>query len=403
MPPRIACTIAAKSHLAYARALAQSFRSLHPEVPFVVLLADQVDGYFDPGAEPFDLLTLDDLEIPDVERFRFHYAQQPLTYACTPYLMAALRRRGYARVLFFKQETLVLGRVDPFFAAMDAHAIVLTPHLLEPLTGADRADRELNILQSGTYNVGMLGVGGGADVDPFLAWWQDRVHAGCRHAVADGMHFEQRWLDLAPSFFDGVHVFRDAAFNVAHWNLPERQVTVQGDTVFVNGVPCRVFRFSGYDPERPTEITRYNQRLTWEAAGPARLVFERFHTALEASGHDTVKRWPYAFAAFDNGVPIPDLARALYMDLGDEAARFGDPRQAGGEGSFWQWLNAPAGGQPGETAMTRLWDRVYRSRPDVRAAFPDAGGSDHAAFLEWIRNSGMREHGIPRELAPGLS
>lgn len=398
MSGRVACTIAAKGYLAYARALARSFRQVHPDVPFVVLLADRVDGYFDPAAEDFELLTLDDLEIPHVERFRFHYAQQPLTYACTPYLIAALRRRGYARIVFFKQETLVLAPVDPFFDRLDEHAIVLTPHLVEPLTGADRAARELNILQSGVYNVGMLGAGDHAVVDAFLEWWQDRVYTGCRHAVPEGMHFEQRWLDLAPSFFDGVHLLRDAAYNVAHWNLPDRRVTLANGEVLVNGVPCRVFRFSGYDPERPREITRYNGRLSWEAAGPARQVFERFHDALGAAGHDTTRHWPYAFGAFDNGVAVPDLARSLYLSLGDEAARFGDPLRTTDAGCFFHWLNAAVSESPDAPPITRLWDEIYRSRQDLQAAFPDAHGADRRRFLDWTRHSGTREHGIPFEL-----
>lgn len=402
MSHRVACTIAAKSYLAYARSLARSFRRVHPDIPFVVLLADRVDGYFDPAAEEYELLTLDDLDIPDVERFRFHYPQQPLTYACTPYLIAALRRRGCSRIVFFKQETLVLASVDPVFDLLDEHAIVLTPHLVEPLAGTDRIARELNVLQSGVYNVGMLGVGDDAVVDAFLSWWQDRVYTGCRHAVAEGMHFEQRWLDLAPSFFPGVHLLRDPAYNVAHWNLPDRQVTLHGDEVFVDGRACRVFRFSGYDPDRPREITRYNSRLSWEAAGPARQVFERFHAALGEAGHDTTRHWPYAFGAFDNGVAVPDAARSLYLKLGDGAARFGDPLATAGPERFWHWLNTAVSESPDAPAITRLWDEVYRSRPDVQTAFPDPCGADRRPFLHWTRQSGTREHGIALELlAPG--
>ena len=54
-----AATIAAKSFLPYARVVAASFREHHPGVPFFVLLADEVDGCFDPTAEPFELLPDD--------------------------------------------------------------------------------------------------------------------------------------------------------------------------------------------------------------------------------------------------------------------------------------------------------------------------------------------------------
>ena len=86
----VAATIAAKRHLSLARVLANSFREHHPEIPFFVLLADEVDGRFDPSKEPFQILHLGDLAIPDPARFRFHYRQQELTYAATPYLLAHL-------------------------------------------------------------------------------------------------------------------------------------------------------------------------------------------------------------------------------------------------------------------------------------------------------------------------
>ena len=150
----------------------------------------------------FDVVGLSDLDIPQLERFRFHYPQQPLSYACTPYLLAYLVKRGFSRVIFIKQESLVLGDLTPVFDLLEQTSIVLTPHLVAPLAGADRIERELNILQSGTFNVGMLGVAATPVAARFLEWWQDRVYAHCRHAIAAGMHYEQRWLDLVPGLFE---------------------------------------------------------------------------------------------------------------------------------------------------------------------------------------------------------
>jgi hypothetical protein len=66
-----ACTIVAKSYLSLGRVLARSFRRHHPEIPFLTLLAAEVDGYFDPATEPFELLHLSELEIPQAECFRY--------------------------------------------------------------------------------------------------------------------------------------------------------------------------------------------------------------------------------------------------------------------------------------------------------------------------------------------
>jgi hypothetical protein len=387
-------TIVAKNYFAFARALAESFQSRHPRVPFFVLLADEAGGYLDPSREPFHIVGLPELDIPQLERFRFHYAQQPLSYACTPYLLAHLLKRGYSRVIFIKQESLVLGDLSPVFDLLDETSIVLTPHFVAPLTGADRIARDLNILQSGAYNVGLLGVAATPVTAEFLEWWQDRVYAHCRHATPAGMHYEQRWLDLVPGLFDDVRVLRDPAYNVGHWNLPDRAITVVDDVVLVNGEPCRLFRFSGYDVERPSAVTRYSSRLTSENVGPAGLVFERFRAALDRHGDSETRTWPYAYAVFDNGVSVPDIARSLLAEMDDGAGRFGDPLRTG-PGSYFEWLNEGVDGERnGPGTVTRLWHAVYRARPDLQRAFADPAGADREAFLAWTRQSGMREHAV---------
>lgn len=387
-----AATIVAKPYLAFARVLARSFRAWHPDVPFFVFVADELDGRIDPRVEPFEPIAWDEVDVSHRERLRFHYAMQPLSYACTPWLLAHLLARGYERVLFFKQETRVLASVAPLFERLQTASILLTPHLLEP-PHTDAPGRELNILLSGTFNVGVLGVRQSPDTARFLSWWQDRLARGCRHDVGAGMHFEQRWLDLVPAYFDGVAVLRDVTCNVAHWNLPDRRVSLDAHgRVLVNGEICRVFRFSGFDPEQPTQITRYNTRLDWQHAGAVRSVFEDFHRRLMADSHGVCRHWPYAWDRFDNGVRIPDLARWLYLNEGDGVERFGDPLQTGPATSYWRWLTAPstAGGK-----VSRLWMAVRGSRPDLQQAFPEVPGVDEDRFLTWAAASGLGEHAIP--------
>jgi hypothetical protein len=402
-------TVFARRHLSLARVVAQSFRRLHPEIPFFALLADEPDGYAF-ADEPFQLLHVDDLEFTDLPRVRFLYSQQELTYALTPYLLGHLLRRGFSGVGFFKQESLVLDDLTPILAWLNSKSIVLTPHLLEPLTGADRNARELNVLQSGVYNVGFIGVGNTPMAHAFLGWWQERLRDHCRHAVPEGMHYEQRWLDLVPAFFEDFHILRDPGFNVGHWNLPDREVRIQGDAVTVNGVPCRFVRFSGFDPEQPHAATRYFSRLNMDNLGDAAVLFRRYLDLLIAAGYEDTKSLPYAYDCFDNGVPVPAKVREIYRDLGPQAERFGDPLKTSGPDSFFAWLNEPDSewssilGDPDAAGrMTRLWRMIYDQRPDVRAEFPDPAGANRAEFLGWIAYDGVQEYGLSHfaKLPPG--
>lgn len=398
-----AVTVAAKPWLAHARVLARSFRAHHPEVPFFTLLADEVDGCFDPLAEPYRLLTLPELSIADVERLRFCHAQQPLSYAVTPFAIGHLLAEGYDAVLFLKQESLVVGDLTPAYDLLEKHPLLLTPHLLSPLDGEDAAARELAVLRSGACNVGFLGVAAGEVADRFLAWWQARLAEHCRLALEEGLHFEQRWVDLVPAFFPESHLLRDPGFNVGHWNVRERPLTRRTDRAgaegwTVSGLPCRLVRFSGFEPGTG-RLSRHST-LTLEGSGEAAALFVAYSEALASEGHEEARRWPYAWERFDNGVVVPEVARRIYANLGESTARFGDPLRTGGPQSFFAWLRGPA--DPDQAALpvvSRLWMEVHRQRPDVQRAFPAPLGPDREAFLAWAATHGIAEHGITGALA----
>jgi hypothetical protein len=396
--PVVATTIAAKSQLALARVVASSFAQHHPEVPFVVLLADEVESCFDPDAEPFEVVPLRALGLESRERLCFRYPQQPLSYACTPMLISYLLNRGFDRVLFFKQESMVLGRMDDALELLRTCSVLLTPHLVRPLAGADAAERELTILLSGVHNIGFVGVSDTESARRLLSWWAERTTDVCEHAVGEGVHYEQRWLDLALSYFDGVRCLRDPSYNVAHWNLPERRVTIAGDRVMVDGRRCRLFRFSGYDFDRPERPTRYFDRLTMDEIGGAAAVFARYHRELERHGFRTTSRWPYAWGRFDNGVAVPDIVREISRDAESSGVVFERPFATGGGDTLFRWLVAPADEGPPPHAVTNLWLGVWRRRVDVQAAYPEPLGKDREGFLGWTCASGRVEHRIPEEL-----
>lgn len=330
-------TVVAKNYLSFARVLAQSFLRHHPGIPWFVALSDEVDGFFDAGAEPFRLLRLDDLGIPDLPRVRFRCDRKQLAITSKPYVLSHLLDRGFESVVFLDPDILILSDLAELLLQVRHHAIVLMPHLLAPLSGPGSVERELNVLQSGVYNGGFVGISAGSTARAFLTWWQERVRVHCRHDLSNGVYYDQRWLDLAPVFFRGLHVLRDPSYNVAHWNLPERTISFTGASVTVDGRPCRFFHFSGFDPDEPHAVTRYTPRLNLSNVGPAGELFRRYRGLLESAGYHKTKTWPYAYGCFDNGVAVPDAARQAYRQLGEGAGRFGDPFETASPDSFFHW------------------------------------------------------------------
>jgi hypothetical protein len=136
---------------------------------------------------------------------------------------------------------------------------------------------------SGTFNAGFVGVSSRPEASAILQWWQDRLLGACSYAVADGVYYDQRWLDLAPVLFEGVGILRDAGCNVAYWNLQERQVAVGAAGITVGGGPARFFHFSGFDPH-DGRLSKFDEARI-EEAGAAAEVYRRYAALLIRAGY----------------------------------------------------------------------------------------------------------------------
>jgi glycosyltransferase involved in cell wall biosynthesis len=396
------CTIVSKNYLSYARVLSHSLAERHPELERFVLLVDDVDGCFDPAAEPFTLVRLADLAIPNLTGMCFQYDVLELNTAVKPFLLTYLfERLGFAKALYFDPDILILGDLGPVLARLDAASVVLTPHLTAPLPDDGRVPSEIHILQAGTYNLGFIGLRAGATTRALLQWWEARLADRCQMAVERGMHVDQKWIDLVPGFFDDVVVLRDPTCNVAYWNAPHRKIARAGDRWLVDGMPCTFFHFSGFDPELPGVVSKHQNRLTMADLGDGAALYARYRQLLLAAEFSTVRRWPYRFARFDNGVRVPRAARRLYLGLGDRARRFGDPFETTPAHSFYRWLNERVDERT-DIVVTRLWHGIHALTPAIAAAFPDVLGLDRLSFANWSARHGGDQQGVDVQLIPEL-
>jgi hypothetical protein len=281
-----ATTIVTKSRLAQARVLAASLREHHPELELLVVLADAPEGCFDPGREPFEVVALERLAIPDRDALLVRSSAVQVATLAKPFALSHVLDRGFGAALFLDPDMLVTGDLGALLDAVRAHAVVLTPHLVEPLRTADRVARDLNIIVSGTANAGVVGVRDDGEGRAFLAWWRDRLVADCRHAPHEGVFYDQRWLDLAIGFFDDVHLHRDPRVNVGHWRLPE---TVD------DGAAPGLVHFSGFDPDAPDIVSAHAAHRPPEQLAALAPLAAAYARRLRAAGHDEVSVWPYAY------------------------------------------------------------------------------------------------------------
>ncbi|MEL7060170.1 MAG: hypothetical protein AAGN46_09120, partial [Acidobacteriota bacterium] len=414
MTPLAACTIVSANYLSFARVLARSFRRHQPDGRFVVLLVDRVDGRFDPADEPFEVIEIEALadRVPNLRQFLFQYTLLEANTAIKPFFLEHLfETLGVDKLVYFDPDIWILGSLEALSSQLERASVVLTPHLDAPISDGAYPGEQA-ILQSGTYNLGFVGLRGDAVGRALLRWWQERLWDRCVVRIDQGLFVDQKWMDLVPGLFENVEVLRDPGYNVAYWNLHGRAVDVSAGHD-ANGVlqavvarrgsdeppsPLVFFHFSGIQPDSLEGVSKHQDRFTLAQIGDAAALYRHYRDRLIEEGFRDHRGWGYAFGKFSNGIAVPDAARALYLEA-DAARRhrFGDPFEAEGDRSFFAWMNAPVGG-----GMSRLLVHLAQLRPDLRATFADPAGADAAAYAVWLRDMGPAHLKIDRRLLDGL-
>lgn len=330
-----ACTIIAKNYLPMARALAESWNAAHPGSPFYVLLLDSPQGFFHPEKEPFETILVEKLDIPNLSGFLFKYSILEASTAVKPYLLDYIFRTfEVSKLLYLDPDILIFRPLEPLRERMETANILLTPHLCSPLPHDGRGQTEHDILQAGTYNLGFLGIRNSLESKRLLRWWSEKLYHHCIVSFSENLFVDQRWMDMAPGLFDGVEIIRDHGFNAAYWNLHERSISApDGNEVTVNGAPLYFFHFSGYDPNKPWIVSKYQNRFEMSTIGDARKLYSQYRQLLLERGWEETSGWNYEHDYFNNGVKVPPAARKYYWSLGPDVAQLGDPFQWLGDGT----------------------------------------------------------------------
>jgi glycosyltransferase involved in cell wall biosynthesis len=395
------CTIIARNYAAHARVLARSFAATHPDGHCSVLVIDEPDGYLDPATEPFELIRLEEIGLPDAERMAAFYSLLELSTAVKPWLLRhLLDRDGVDTVTYLDPDIRVEDSLEEVDRRAREHGAVLTPHLTAPLPRDGRKPSEAEIMVAGSFNLGFIALGADGEIaDPLLDWWSKRLEDECLIDPVNGLFVDQRWIDLAPGMWPGMNVLRSPAYNVAYWNLPQRRLEIDNEGYRVDGEPLRFFHFSGYDPRRPEELSKYQDRIALRSDAALSRICDEYGEELFDQGFEEAIAWSYGWSEAADGMKLDQIVRELYRE-GVESGRFTDNVFAGpGAARFAEYLSATVY-NGGSAPVSRLATALWESRPDLRKAYPDIEGENAAGYLDWIRRFGG-ETGLSTELLLG--
>ena len=394
-PPALsACTIVSRNYLSHARVLAESFVRHEPDGRFYLLVVDKLPA----GVELPDYITLvqpEELGLPYFYELCFKYDVTELSTAVKPTMLAHLmQERGERRLAYLDPDILVQRPMTELHAAMRRAAIVLVPHVLDPIPLDGHRPNEQDILMAGSYNLGFLALREHEDTRRLLAWWEERLRDLCRVNPAEGLMTDQRWIDLAPGYFPSTTVLRDPTYDIAYWNLHTRPLARLADGTFTAaGRPIAFFHYSGFNPNKRLVFSKHQDRFVVPEYPALRRLLDEYADLHDRHFHAESSTWEYGYSRFSNGVAVHPILRRLYLALDDDGrAAFGDPFDA--DGPFLRWATEPRGAK-----LSRFLEELLALRYDVASAFPDVNGADREGFLQWACTQGALEERYDAALA----
>ena len=321
----LAFTLCSINYLAQARTLGDSLRETNPDYKYVIGLVDTLNGANLPDALVPDYLMIevDTIGIPGFAAMCDRYDITELNTAVKPFYIDYLYKTypDADAVIYFDPDIIVFQPLHDLNRALTTYSLVLTPHTCSPTPDWERPN-EQHHLNTGIFNLGFIGLRNDATARQFVDWWKDRLVYECRIDLCAGLFVDQHWVNFAPVYHDSVLIDRHLGYNVAYWNLHERyfsqdeagQWHVQNPDAVTTDLetnatdePLQFFHFSGYNPDRPNEISKYQTRYDFDNNGhrnvgladrqrpDVRPLFDLYRERLLANHNEQYRQYPCVY------------------------------------------------------------------------------------------------------------
>lgn len=299
------------NYLPKAMALAESVKRNCRDAKFVLCLVEREVPQVALDFPHFDEVILaKDAGWDNFDSFIFRHSIVEASTAVKPRFMIHLTERfaDSEKFVYLDPDVLAYGDFVELEAALDEHTAVLCPHLLRP----GNIDMEISSLAHGSYNLGFIAVRRSENATRLLQWWADRLFLFCYDDKSRGIFTDQKWMDLAPSFFD-VHVLKHHGYDFATWSLLGSDLReVAPARYVVNGDPLRFIHFSGLDSGT------IDKAIGWWLTDDNRdgfvKLYAEYRALLDLHGQQTLGRTPWSYSNYHDGAPVSREARVAFRD-----------------------------------------------------------------------------------------
>ncbi len=314
----LAFTICSVNYLAQARTLGDSLRQTNPDYQFVIGLVDSLNAAnLPPELLPdYPMVEVDKIGIPDFAGMCDRYDITELNTAVKPFYIEYLWKTypDSRAVIYVDPDIIVYQPLAKLNRDLEEYSLVLTPHTNSPTPDWERPN-EQHHLNTGIFNLGFIGLRNDATARQFVAWWQQRLVYECRIDLCQGLFVDQHWVNFAPVYYPNVLIEGHPGYNVAYWNLHERRLSDEGGQWLVNGEPLQFFHYSGYNPDRPDEISKYQTRYTFAGRPDVKPLFDLYRQRLASHLNNQYRQYPCVYIKTPPILRYQRVRRALKSPL----------------------------------------------------------------------------------------
>jgi hypothetical protein len=297
---KIAFTTCTNSWVPFARVVAKTLLKHNPDYTYFICITDKPEPDMAPYYEGYDIVPCDQIGIGDAELndMVLRYGINIKNVLKPFYLEYFFKKYPQAEHIFFIDPDMVI--YDKLTTIEEMHKtsdILLFPHLLRPQSFDGKTPNEISYLSTGTYNLGLISIKINDNTFRFIEWWRERLREYCYFDWKAGLFSDQKWINLAPVFFDKVANVMHPGYNIGYWNLHERKVTRENGKLLVNGTyPLVIYHFSNINIPNKRLFDTQQDRYT-EADFPLLMeLFEEYRQASFAEGYEKTIKKPCYYA-----------------------------------------------------------------------------------------------------------
>lgn len=296
---KIVYTVCSANHLAHCKTMAESFSEFNQGYELFIILIDQVKNRFNLSSfKPYNILEISEINVPDFEMMAAQYSVVELNCAMKPFAAQWIFTHHQPDLLLYiDSDTWVFDSFEKVEKSLLENDLVITPHFTHPYPDNHLLPRERDILRSGLYNAGFIGMRNNPNTHAFLSWWAGHMKTECFYNFAEGMGVDQIWINLVPLLFKNVQINTDPGLNVAYWNLHERTISLIDKKYWVNKDNSLIFiHISGYQFDQPSLISRHQNRYTLFNYPSLDSLLQQYAEKVKVNGYNLFKTMDCVYA-----------------------------------------------------------------------------------------------------------